>query len=179
MSWNLILPPLANIMGFAALILYFCTLNPGFFRVIHPIFLKNPLLSFITHYRRSFGIAAFIFDLIHAVVMSYKYNINFLEISTYQKYWPGITLITIFGILALTSNQWSVTHLKQNWKRLHQLSFLAMFVLLYHIFDKVKAWTYLTPIGVFILGVAIALFTWKKLEERTKKTKSAKSIHDV
>lgn len=179
MSWNLIFPPLANILGFVALLLYFCTLNPGFFRVIHPILLKNPILSFITHYRRRFGIVAFIFALAHAVFMSYKYNVNFLEISTYQKYWPGITLISIFGILALTSNQWSVSHLKQNWKRIHQITFLAMFVLLYHIFDKVKVWTYLTPIGILFLVTAISLFTWKKLEEHDKKTKSTQTNHNL
>jgi sulfoxide reductase heme-binding subunit YedZ len=169
MSWNLILPPLANIFGFIALILYFLTLQPGFFRVIHPIFLKNKFLSFVTRHRRKLGILAFLSALVHGVILSLEHQLNFFELETFQRYWPGISLISIFGILAFTSNEWSVRHLKQNWKKLHQITFLAMFVMLYHIFDKVKTWTYVTPVGIFMLGVAITLFTWKKLEERNKK----------
>jgi len=179
MSWNLIIPPLANTFGFTALVLYFCTLGPGFFRVIHPIFLKNPILAFITHYRRRFGVVAFISALIHGLILIFQRQVNFLELSTYQIYWPGITLMTIFTILAFTSNQWSVSHLKQNWKRLHQITFVAMFVLVYHILDKVKIWTFVTPIGLFILGVAIALFTWKKLEEAQKKARSDQTVHNL
>jgi len=179
MTWDFILPPLANIFGFIALVLYFITLQPGFFRVIHPIFLKNKILVYFTKYRRQIGITAFLSGLAHALLLIYQKNINLLEIDTYKSYWPGITLITIFGILALTSNQWSVSHLKQNWKRLHQLTFVVMFILVYHILDKVKVWTYLTPIGILILSIAIILFTWKKLEEWEKQRKLANAKHDL
>jgi len=166
---NLILPPLSNILGFVALALYFVTLQPGVIRVIDPHLLRSKYLMFINKYRRRLGVAAFIFGLLHGILMIQKKGLDLLDIGSYLNYWPGFLLLIIFTILAITSNQWSVSHLKQNWKKLHQITFLVIFVALIHIVDKVEVWTILTPVALTLVGISIAEFTWKKLEERYKK----------
>ena len=169
MTWNLILPSLANIFGFLALVLYFLTLQPGMLRVLKIELMHSKFVLFVAKNRRYIGILAFIFGLLHGILMIQKKGLNLLDLSSYLNYWPGFTLLLIFTILALTSNQWSVSHLKQSWKKLHQITFLIMFVSLIHVVDKVEVWTILTPLVITILTISIAEFTWKKLSEHDKK----------
>jgi sulfoxide reductase heme-binding subunit YedZ len=175
MTWNLILPPLSNVFGFLALILYFLTLQPGMLRVINPDLIHNRFILFVTKNRRVIGISAFVLGLLHGVLMIQKKDLDLMDINSYLKYWPGFTLLLIFTILASTSNQWSVSHLKQNWKKLHQITFLIMFVSLIHVVDKVEIWTILTPLVITILTVSIAEFTWRKMAEMDKKISKTNS----
>ncbi|MDY7052334.1 MAG: iron reductase, partial [Limnospira fusiformis LS22] len=84
----------------------------------------------------------------------------------------------IFTLLAITSNDWSVKRLKKNWKRLHELTYLAMFMLTWHVFDKMAGqWTYLTPFGaIMITGITLLFLVrrWKEWQvQQQKKAKSA------
>ena len=169
MTWSLILPPLSNIFGFVSLVLYFLSLQPGMLRIINPDLQHSKYMLYIAKKRRIIGISAFIFGLLHGILMIQKKGLDLLDINSYTKYWPGFSLLLIFTILASTSNRWSVSHMRQNWKKLHQLTFLIMFLSLVHVVDKVEVWTILTPLVLTILIVSIIEFTWRKLEEVDKK----------
>ncbi|WP_306557866.1 ferric reductase-like transmembrane domain-containing protein [Nostoc sp. 'Peltigera malacea cyanobiont' DB3992] len=74
--------------------------------------------------------------LLHAFLLVKKRDLDFLDPNTYWIYIQGISTLIIFTLLAITSNDWSVKRLKKNWKRLHTLTYLAMFLLTWHVWTK-------------------------------------------
>lgn len=165
----LFFPPasLANSLGFLALVSYAVTLLPGMLRVVFPSLKRNQTLIWILKYRRYIGVAAFAFGLNHGVLLILERQLNLLDFQTYIHYFQGFSLLTIFTILAITSNDWSVKRMKANWKKLHKLTYLAIFLLPWHMLDKMAGhWTHLTPICMAIVLVLIILFTQRKLNER-------------
>ncbi|HEY9813316.1 MAG TPA: iron reductase, partial [Candidatus Sericytochromatia bacterium] len=75
------------------------------------------------------------------------------------------------------SNDWSVKKLKKNWKRLHQLTYCAMFLLAWHIWDKMSEhWSLITPLGILALAATIILFLKRRwIEWQQQKAKEQKS----
>jgi len=156
--------PLANILGFLALISYAVTLLPGMLRVVFPTLKKNSSLIWILKYRRHIGVAAFGFGLNHGALLILDLQLNLLDWRTYIHYFQGFSLLTIFTVLAITSNDWSVKRMKANWKKLHYLTYLSIFFLPWHMLDKMAGnWTRLTPIGMAITLVLIILFIRRKV----------------
>lgn len=151
--------PIANILGFFALLTYIATLLPSLIKLVFHPTKKNKILALLLKYRRHLGVAAFSLGLNHGVLLIIKLNLNLLEPLTYVKYFQGFSLLTIFTLLAFTSNDQSVKNLKSKWKKLHQLTYLTIFILPWHILDKMSGhWTYLTPIAVSLTTVIAALF---------------------
>jgi sulfoxide reductase heme-binding subunit YedZ len=75
-------------------------------------------------------------------------------------------MLFIFTTLAITSNDWSVKKLKKNWKKLHQLTYLVIFLLPWHILDKMSAnWSYITPLSVLLSFTTI----WGVIAKKLKK----------
>ena len=148
--------PIANILGFFALLSYIATLLPSLIKLVFPTTKKNKILALLLKYRRHLGVAAFSLGLNHGVLLIIKLNLNLLEPQTYIKYFQGFSTLTIFTLLAITSNDQSVKNLKTKWKQLHQLTYLAIFILPWHILDKMSGrWTYLTPVAVLLtIGIA-------------------------
>ncbi|MFO0170902.1 MAG: iron reductase, partial [Aphanizomenon sp.] len=56
--------------------------------------------------------------------------------------------------------------LKTNWKKIHNLTYLCLFILPWHILDKMFGhWSYLTPFAV-ILSISLSLlFVTRKIIE--------------
>lgn len=162
--------PIANILGFLALCSYIATLLPTILRIVFPQARKQYIPKFLRKYRRQIGLIAFVLALAHGWLLIHKRNIDFFDLDTYWIYIQGVATFLIFTLLAITSNNWSVRSLKRNWKKLHSLTYLAMFLLSWHIWDKMSAhWSFLTPVGLLGLIVIIALFIWRKrLEHRPK-----------
>lgn len=149
--------PLANILGFLALLCYIATLIPSIIKAVFPNTKKNKFLVWLLKYRRHLGVAAFCFGLNHGALLIIKLQLNFLDWHTWIKYCQGVSTLLIFTILASTSHDEAVKQLKTRWKKLHQLTYLTIFILPWHILDKMAGhWTYLTPVGV-LLTVAIAI----------------------
>ncbi len=164
------MPALANVLGFLALFAYIITLLPTILRIVFPRMKETGIPQWLLKHRRFIGILAFLLALIHGFLLVEKRSIDFLDLKTYWIYIQGITTFIIFTVLAMTSNDWSVKKLKKNWKKLHQLTYLAMFLLTWHIWDKMSGhWTYLTPIGVATLTVITALFLIRLWIERYSK----------
>ncbi|MBE9034180.1 ferric reductase-like transmembrane domain-containing protein [aff. Roholtiella sp. LEGE 12411] len=169
------MPLSANTLGFISLIAYVITLIPTSIKIVFPHTKETGIPQFLLKYRRFIGIIAFFFAFGHTFLLVRKRNLDFLDLKTFWIYIQGITTLTIFTILALTSNNWSIKKLKKNWKKLHQLTYFAMFLLTWHIWDKMLGhWTYLTPIGISIItGTAVLSFIriWIQFQDGITKNK--------
>ena len=104
-----------------------------------------------------------------------KRNFDPFDLKTYWIYSQGVITFTIFTLLAITSNNCSMKILKKNWKRLHQLTYLAMFLLNWHIWDKMSGhWTSLTPIGILATTGISILFLFRLLIEHQNNKQNTK-----
>ncbi|KAI9135442.1 ferric reductase-like transmembrane domain-containing protein [Acaryochloris sp. CCMEE 5410] len=159
-------PPLANWAGFSAALLYVVTLLPTILRVVFPSTKTTGIPKKLLIQRRLLGIIAFLLSVIHGYWMVSKRELDFLDIQTYWIYCQGIFTFLIFTLLAITSNDWSVKKLKKSWKKLHKLTYLAMFLLLWHVIDKMWGhWTWVTPPSLLITGIITALFVIRVIRE--------------
>ena len=91
----------------------------------------------------------------HGLISINKYDINLFSCN-YDTYYTGFISFSIFFVLAITSNKWCMHKLKHKWKMLHQLTYVAMFLLIIHIFSLMKEnWTWITPLALqFILTIS-------------------------
>ena len=169
--------PIANFYGFLALSSYIATLLPTTMRIVFPQTKKTDLVKFLLKYRRQIGLIAFIFALAHGFLLIRKRNFDFFDLQTYWIYIQGVVTFVIFTLLAITSNNWSIKKLRENWKKLHSLTYLAMFLLTWHVWDKMSAhWSFLTPLGLLGIIAITLLFIYRKwIENQPKSSKSSKS----
>ena len=148
----------SNLFGFIALLLYFFTLLPSNIKILLPKAKKWQITKLLFKNRRNLGLISFFIALIHILIVSCKYQISFFEINTYSKYYTGIFTTVIFAILALTSNNWSIKKLKSEWKKLHQLTYIALILLIMHISSIMHIWSYFTYVGFFALCLMAATY---------------------
>lgn len=161
--------PLSNFLGFLSLLCYTATIAPSIVKTVFPATKKSNVLRWILTNRRQIGVIAFSFGLSHGFLLMLERNVSLLDPHTYIKYFQGISTLLIFTILAITSSDWSVKSLKSNWKKLHQLTYLAIFILPWHIIDKMdRHWTRLTPFAVLITTVMVILFIKRKRIEQSE-----------
>ena len=171
--------PLSNQLGFFSLICYCLTLLPTLLRIVFPQTKQTGIPKWLLLQRRLIGILAFLFAVGHGVLLIKKRNIDFSDVTTAWVYIQGICTLLIFTLLAVTSNDWSVKKLKKHWKQLHQLTYLAMFLLTWHVLDKMMGhWTRVTPISLILIGLIDGLFIWRRWIEcrGSAKTSAAKSM---
>ena len=169
-------PLLGHILGFLALLSYIITLLPTILRIVFPPLKSTGIPQLLLKQRRQIGILAFLFASGHGFLFIQQRDIDWLDLKTSWIYFQGLSTFTIFLILALTSNDWSVKKLKKNWKQLHKLTYLAMFLLTWHIWDKMSGkWTYLTPLAMIAITTITVLFLIRMLiESRQQKQKKPK-----
>ena len=171
--------PLSNQLGFFALVCYCLTLLPTLLRVVFPHTIQTGIPQWLLLQRRLIGILAFLFTLGHGLLLIKKRNVDFSDITSVGVYFQGICMLVIFTLLAITSNDWSVKKLKKHWKQLHQLTYLAMLLLTWHVLDKMMGhWTRLTPISLVLIGLIDGLFIWRRWIEyrRSAKTPTTPSM---
>lgn len=159
-----------NITGFISLLLYILTLLPSICRVLNKNLFKTKFIRHLLKWRREYGVAAWVFGVLHGIYIVWQRNLNLFEPTTASRFFQGITLITIFTLLAITSNDYSVKKLKKNWKRLHRLTYVALIFLPWHILDKMQNklsfWSYL---GLSILAITTVLFILRWIKTFSKK----------
>jgi methionine sulfoxide reductase heme-binding subunit len=157
----------ANIVGFLSLLCYIATLLPNLIKVNFPSKKRYKIVSYLLKYRRHIGVTAFSLGLNHGVLLIIKRNLDLLDFHTYIHYFQGFTLLLIFTSLAFTSSDEAVKKLKSNWKKIHQLTYVAIFVLPWHILDKMSGhWSHITPIAVLLVFVMATLFVARRYKER-------------
>ncbi|NEQ41103.1 MAG: iron reductase [Okeania sp. SIO3I5] len=170
-------PPLANYLGFLALICYVLTLLPTSIKIVFPQTRQAEIPKVLQKNRREIGVIAFVLAFGHGTLLVLKRNFDFYDFQTYWIYIQGVATFIIFVLLTITSNDWSMRKMKKNWKKLHELTYLALFLLVWHIIDKMSGhWTLLTPFGMLgITGIAV-VFIIRKWKEHQKKLSKPKPI---
>ncbi|MEI6728269.1 MAG: ferric reductase-like transmembrane domain-containing protein [bacterium] len=149
---------LGNFLGFLAAICYLLTLLPSLIRIVVPKFFPLKLPRLLLKYRREIGVMAWIFGFLHGTFIVVEKNLNLLDLNVAKNFLQGLALITIFTLLAVTSNDYSLKYLKQNWKKLHRITYLGLLILPWHILDKMSPkWSITTPITLTLILVFIFL----------------------
>jgi len=114
--------------------------------------------------RRYFGVASFVYALLHTVVYLDKKRSLSLVIEEGLEFsmWTGWVAFLIFVALAVTSNDASVRFLKRGWKKIHRWVYVAALLLFTHwifsAFDIVA--------GVMHLTVLLLLETYRIIRQR-------------
>ncbi len=162
-----------SLLGFAALTAYILTLLPTNLRMVFPHTKKTGFPQWLLKYRRLIGLLSFFLAVLHGFIFFKQRNFDVFDLKTYFVYFPGVSSFIVFTLLAITSNDWSVKRLKKNWKKLQGLTYLAMFLVTWHILERMTGhWTYLTPVGIAGLTAIIVLFlcrVWIERQSRQQK----------
>ena len=149
-------------------------------RTVFPKLKKAKILIDLLKYRRQIGIIAFLFGLIHAALIVIKRNVDLFDLKTYQISLEGTAILIIFALLTFTSNDWSIKKMKNNWRKLHQLTYTAMFLLLWHIQEKMSGhWNFITPIELILMTVVIGLFCRRRWLEYAKEYNHISHIYHI
>lgn len=175
-----------SLFAFLALMVYLATLVPSNLAKVFPHTKRWKFNRYLLKQRRLLGLTAFSLSLDHVIISVTEKQINLLSLETYKTYYTGFSVLTIFTILAFTSNNWSIRKLKQKWKLLHQLTYVALVLLVCHFGFMNDTWTILTPVGlslmslVFFLYVTRLIVTGVKIinytEENSSSVKASKTI---
>ncbi|NJM74049.1 MAG: iron reductase [Scytonema sp. RU_4_4] len=174
-------PPLANILGFLALVGYIVTLLSTILKIVFPQTRKTGISTWLLHHRRLIGLSSFSLSVVHGIFFINQRNIDLFDLTTHEIYFQGVIPFVILILMAITSNHWSVKILKKNWKNLHRLTYLAMFLLIWHIWDKMSGhWTYLTPLGLgAITGISVLFLIRLWIEHDAKQQKIKKKEYQA
>lgn len=166
--------PIANVLGFLALGSYILTLLPTNLRIAFPQTKPASMSKLLLKNRRLIGVLSFLLALGHGYLLVIKRDFDFFDPSTYWVYIQGVSTFIIFALLAITSNDWSVKTLKKNWKRLHNLTYLAMFLLTWHVWDKMADhWSYLTPVALVTIVAINLLYLYRRWIEHRNQQQAA------
>ncbi|NES73327.1 MAG: iron reductase, partial [Okeania sp. SIO2D1] len=148
-------------------------------RIVFPSTKKTEFPKLLLKYRRQIGVIAFLFAFGHGMLLVSKRNFDFFDIQTYWIYIQGVVTFIIFTLLTITSNDWSIKRMKKKWKKLHELTYLAMFLLVWHVIDKMWGhWSYLTPLGMLGITSITILFIVRRWIERRKKLTKTKGFNN-
>ncbi|MDY6901721.1 MAG: ferric reductase-like transmembrane domain-containing protein [Cyanobacteriota bacterium] len=155
------------VTGYFALIAYIATLLPSNFVVVFSTWKKAYSRRILLRNRRKLGIICFLFSSNHGVLALEGRNVDFLNLNTYIDYFTGLGSILIFAILAVTSNNWSNRKLGKNWKKLHLLTYVALILLILHLFlAKQGEWDWYTWCAFIALSTMTCLWLLRILIRR-------------
>jgi len=150
---------MANGLGLLALFTYALTLIPSSLKIVYPVIHKQKIIVKLLQKRRQLGIVTFLISLGHAGLFIVNRQRDFYNWKNYPTYINGIAILFIFTLLAVTSNNWSVKKMKKNWRYLHKLTYVALFLLLWHVDEKMSGhWTCITPLALGTITAAITFF---------------------
>ena len=159
-----------NILGLLSLLAYTATLLPSNVKVIYPALKFSAAVRVLFRYRREVGIGTFVLSVLHACVAVAHHRMNFLAKDFYTQSVSGLLILFVFALLAFTSNRWSIRKLKKNWKRLHALTYVTIFLIPWHIAAKMSGqWTLFTAVAVPLAMGTVCLFCLRKYIEGRKK----------
>jgi len=146
-----------------------------FIKPISVIFEQINIFRTILSYRRELGILSFWFFFFHASGIIYTQQILKLEYYYFSfenlLFWGLISALTMI-ILAITSNMFSVRLLKNNWKKVQRISYIAFIAALLHVGfanNKEELPLYIGIIILYIILKIIQIYIEKKrLKERNE-----------
>ena len=143
-------------------------------RVLFP---RSRFVNALNRHRRAIGVSACVYGLIHfGFHLLYEGDAQAIGRSFSKPFiWLGLAGLTIFVILAATSNNFSIRKLGgKNWKRLHRLAYAAAAVLIYHQAIAGKGhW----QIARWLLVSLLALQTARVIKQlMTRRTRTSRTI---
>ena len=118
--------------------------------------LRNITNSLVwTRYRRMFGLFAFFYASLHLLTyvgLDYRFNLDpiFDDVLNKKYIFIGFAAWLLMIPLTITSNQWMVKILKQNWKKLHKLIYVIAILGSLH-FIWLSKTIYFKPLFYFVL----------------------------
>lgn len=144
--------------GKIGLVFYILTVIPGIARRFG---VKHKLISLLMIFRRYTGISMFLGVLAHFVVLRGAFYLRQMRIV-----WPmptfellGLIALICASLLFFTSNDFSVTHLRKLWNKIHQLTYIIIWLIAFHVLlQRVSVWTVLISIAV-VLQVASYVYS--------------------
>lgn len=131
-SWYTFFYTLGVYLGRTALVFLSLSLLPGISRRFGVI---SPLFNTLQLIRRYLGISVFMCAVTHFTLVKFA-NVASGAVPFLPKLFEimGFTALSCLFLLFLTSNDYSVFHLKKWWKRIHSLVYLIVWILFAHIF---------------------------------------------
>lgn len=160
-----------NLLGLLALATYAATLLPSNLKIVFPSLRPSSFVKLLLQHRRSIGIWTFFLSVAHTCLVIHTHRIDLSDASFYRQSASGLAVLAIFLLLTITSNNWSMRMLKRNWKRLHGLTYLAVFLLPWHITDKMEEhWSPITPVGIGLIFLLIYSFIVRRHKETAAKS---------
>lgn len=162
-TWRVWLYDLGRQFGVLALGLYLATLVPGIMQRLQFL----PLIAaMIMPFRRHLGILMFLTACVHmSLTSSLFYIAAGVPLALNWGQVAGLSTLSVLLPLWLTSNDPSQKYLGKNWKRLHKLTYVALFLVFAHLVLFQKKW--LIPTGIMI---GFEAWSWFVLWTRAKKT---------
>ncbi len=100
-------------------------------------------LGFLVIWRKYFGLYGFLYAVIHFMIFigidyGFQFNSILRDIRTQYFIWFGAAGLFLSLPLAITSNSFWMKHLKEKWKKLHQLLYLILMLIMIHFFLSIK-----------------------------------------
>lgn len=138
------------------------------------LFPRNSLFRSLTRHKRLIGVSCFVYALLHLTI----YILDSGDWATFLKnmgrpfVFFGISAFGILFLLAATSLDRAVKWMgRKRWKRLHQLAYLAIFLVFLHVLAKEKSNVLFTL--AYFVPFALAEFyrVYRALPKRKKKGK--------
>jgi len=123
--------------GKIAIHLFWLVSIPGIFKRFRVTGILQKIQIILMRSRRRLGILTFLLMTTHALWVRLFFDIqesfsNFLpSLSTFERF--GLIGLILLIPLFVTSNNYSVRLLKKNWKRIHSLIYVSMWLIAFHV----------------------------------------------
>jgi len=136
---------------------------------------RNKFTSYLLANRRWLGIYAFIFALIHVMlVFHFLFVWNFFQaMQNIYRLLGGIAIL-ILALMTATSNNISIRKLGKYWKRLHYFVYLAIVLIIIHSFSIGLIFVKGLFVKVVIVAVFVIIIIWK-VYKRIRRTSFGKT----
>ncbi|MDH5533586.1 MAG: ferric reductase-like transmembrane domain-containing protein [Candidatus Pacebacteria bacterium] len=152
--------------GQITIVLLTATLIPG---MLKRFGILKRLSSILILFRRQLGVLSFFTAIAH---MGFNFSIPYIASGTnfipdlLKNYLTGFAAITIFFLLWVTSNDFSMKFMGKWWKYLQRLSYLAILLLILHTLDAGSKFSLVLG-GVLSLEVLSWIYYFKKSRNQT------------
>lgn len=130
------------VSGQVALVLFWISLIPGIARRLH---IRTVCTAFLMTIRRQIGIVMFLLSIVHYSGIR-LFPVLFGGVPLHLPPPPfelmGVAALYILFALYITSNDWSVHILGAWWRRIHAMSYFAVWILFLHVaMQRVSIWS--------------------------------------
>ena len=122
----------------------------------------NNLTTYLLENIKWIGIYAFVFASIHVFLVSnFLFEWDFAEIAENPYRILGILAFLILALMTATSNKFSIQILGKNWKRIQNLIYIALILVIIHSFNIGVIFMKNTAVKIIVLILAVLVIAKK------------------